>query len=356
MRACRSRIWQCASWSSRMWDNPDSLNGCANALYVLAAAALIYAGAHVAIHSPLLPLRHLALQGELAHVTREQAEGAARLGAVGTFFSVDLDAVRRAFEALPWVRKVEVRRLWPDRIQVAIEEHVALARWGSDTPTKRLVNTYGEVFEAESSDAVRLPQFAGPAGELRQADGIGRFGLEHFAVGIDQALCRCIASPARQRHVLFYRDLDAVGPQAPHLDFAHPGEGLERAPHRVQFDAEEGADSARARGALRLFARDMRELALQREMAQRQQRRMDRHVRAGIDQGGRGERVESVGAAVQRIGVIPHARAPGCALPDPRTTGPHGAPPLAPASDRSCRARYSLQRTRACLRHRASDR
>jgi cell division protein FtsQ len=151
-----------------MWDNADFLNGCANALYALAAVALIYAGVHAAMHSPLLPLRQLALQGEFAHVTREQAEGAARLGAVGTFFSVDLDAVRRAFEALPWVRKVEVRRLWPDRIQVAIEEHVALARWGSDMQAKRLVNTYGEVFEGESSDAVRLPQFAGPAGSAEE--------------------------------------------------------------------------------------------------------------------------------------------------------------------------------------------
>jgi cell division protein FtsQ len=151
-----------------MWDNADLLNGCANALYALAAAALIYAGAQAAIHSPLLPLRHLALQGELAHVTREQAEGAARASAVGTFFSVDLDAVRRTFEALPWVRKVEVRRLWPDRLQVAIEEHLVLARWGADTQMRRLVNIYGEVFEGELPDAVRLPQFAGPGGSAEE--------------------------------------------------------------------------------------------------------------------------------------------------------------------------------------------
>ena len=151
-----------------MWDNPDLLNGCANALYVLAAIALIYAGAHAAIHSPQLPLRQLALQGDLAHVTREQAEGAAHTGAAGTFFSVDLDAVRRAFEALPWVRKVEVRRVWPDRIEVSIVEHTALARWGSDAQAKRLVNTHGEVFEGELPDAVRLPQFAGPAGTAEE--------------------------------------------------------------------------------------------------------------------------------------------------------------------------------------------
>jgi len=151
-----------------MWDDADLLNACANTLYALAAAALLYAGAQALIHTPLLPLRQVALQGELGHVTREQAESAARAGAAGTFFSADLDAVRRAFEALPWVRKVEVRRLWPDRLQVSIEEHVALARWGSDAPNKRMVNTYGEVFAGEPADAERLPLFVGPLGSAQE--------------------------------------------------------------------------------------------------------------------------------------------------------------------------------------------
>ena len=157
-----------------MWDDADLLNACASTLFALAAAAVIYAAAHALIHSPLLPLRQIALHGDLGHVTREQAEGAARAGAVGTFLSVDLDAVRRAFEALPWVRRVEVRRLWPDRIQVAIEEHVALARWGADTQAMRLVNTYGEVFEGNLPGAERLPQFAGPTGSA--GDMTRRYG------------------------------------------------------------------------------------------------------------------------------------------------------------------------------------
>jgi cell division protein FtsQ len=151
-----------------MWDDADMLNGCANTLYALAAAALLYTGVYAVVHSPLLPLRQLALQGDLAHVTRAQAEEAARTGAAGTFLSVDLDAVRRAFEALPWVRKVEVRRLWPDRLQVSIEEHVALARWGADAQSRRLVNTYGEVFEGELPGAERLPRFTGPGGSAEE--------------------------------------------------------------------------------------------------------------------------------------------------------------------------------------------
>ena len=151
-----------------MWDNADMLNGCANVLYALALAALLGLGAYALVHSPWLPLRRVALEGELKHVTRAQAEAAARAGAGGTFLSVDLDAVRSAFEALPWVRKVEVRRIWPDSLQVAIEEHVPLARWGGDATSPRLVDTYGEVFAGDVPDAAALPLFSGPSGTSQE--------------------------------------------------------------------------------------------------------------------------------------------------------------------------------------------
>jgi cell division protein FtsQ len=76
----------------------------------------------------------------------------------GNFFTLDLERTRLAFEKLPWVRQANLRRAWPDRLEVLVEEHVAVARW-RDTG---LVNTYGEVFEAASNE--RLPLFAGPEG------------------------------------------------------------------------------------------------------------------------------------------------------------------------------------------------
>ncbi len=56
------------------------------------------------------------------------------------------------------MRTVEVRRTWPDRLEVAIEEQVALANWGGG----KLVNTHGELFDAALIES--LPAFAGPAG------------------------------------------------------------------------------------------------------------------------------------------------------------------------------------------------
>src|SRR5690606_5535368 len=80
----------------------------------------------------------------------------------GNFFSVSADEVRAGLEELPWVRRASVRRVWPDCLEVALEEHVPLARWGED----ELVNTYGERFAGHATRS--LPLFFGPAGTERE--------------------------------------------------------------------------------------------------------------------------------------------------------------------------------------------
>lgn len=42
---------------------------------------------------------------------------------------VDVDEARARLEALPWVKSAEVRRIWPDRIQVHLTERRAVAIW-----------------------------------------------------------------------------------------------------------------------------------------------------------------------------------------------------------------------------------
>lgn len=144
-----------------MWDNPRILNTTANALFLFALLVVLWTGARQVIESTAFPLRTIRINGELTHVTRAQVITAlqGRLG--GTFFSMDIDAVRGLFESIPWVRRAEVRRTWPDRLEVRLEEHVALARWGQPEDG-RLVNVQGEGFDGRSD--ADLPVFAGPAG------------------------------------------------------------------------------------------------------------------------------------------------------------------------------------------------
>ena len=140
-----------------MWDRPDALNALAGVLCAAALLLAAYGSVHYVVRLPLFPLREVSIEGDLAHVTREQLETLARRELRGNFFTLDLGEARTAFAALPWVRKVAVRRQWPDRLEVALEEHVPLARWGGTA----LVDTHGDVFTA-AYDGAPIPNFIGP--------------------------------------------------------------------------------------------------------------------------------------------------------------------------------------------------
>lgn len=141
-----------------MWDNPRLLNAAAGALTALALMVFAVAALQLLLRSELFPLRAMTVRGSLVHTSRAEIEQAAHGRIGGNFFAVDLAQVRAALEGLPWVRRVEVRRVWPDRLEATLEEHVALARWAAGG----LVNVQGERFAGASEAA--LPQFAGPAG------------------------------------------------------------------------------------------------------------------------------------------------------------------------------------------------
>lgn len=154
-----------------MWDRPQLMLWFANFLYALAAVLLLYSTLFVVVHLPIFPLREVKIEGELDHVTQEQLKLIVGKHLRGNFFTLNLVQARTAFEKLPWVRSVSVRRRWPDTLEVAVEEHHALARWGNIA----LVNSYGELFHAASDGD--LPVFYGPG------DGVREVALHYQAYG-----------------------------------------------------------------------------------------------------------------------------------------------------------------------------
>jgi len=145
-----------------VWDNPRAVNAAAGALVALALALLAYAGGRVLVESPAFLLKTIVVDGELDRVARRDIVNALQGRVRGTFFTVDLESVRSVFEDIPWVRSAELRRRWPDSLEVRIEEQVALARWGQQRREAQLVNARGELFRGQSDAA--LPVLAGPAG------------------------------------------------------------------------------------------------------------------------------------------------------------------------------------------------
>ncbi len=81
------------------------------------------------------------------------------------FFALDVQAIKTALEADPWVEKVTISRIWPDTLSVAITEEIAIARWGDSA----LLNQFGETFEPYTMENdLALPLLNGPQGQQRR--------------------------------------------------------------------------------------------------------------------------------------------------------------------------------------------
>lgn len=146
-----------------LWHRPALLDLASDLLLLGVLLATTYAAVAWVQNRPLFPVREVIVATPTAQVTPAQIEFAARSAIHGNFFSVNLENVRVAFEKLPWVRRAEVRRSWPDALELRLEEHQAVAYWRVlDSDAVQLVNRQGEVFVA-ASDA-RMPEFHGPQG------------------------------------------------------------------------------------------------------------------------------------------------------------------------------------------------
>jgi len=146
------------------------MNAIAVVVFALALAALLAAGFAWVARRPQFQFGDVRLEGDLQRnsVTTVRANAMPHLA--GNFFTMDLGHTRAAFEQVPWVRRAVVRRVWPDKLVVALEEHQPVALWEGDENSDKMVNSHGEVFEANVGDVEddSLPQFAGPEGTSAQ--------------------------------------------------------------------------------------------------------------------------------------------------------------------------------------------
>jgi cell division protein FtsQ len=150
-----------------MWDDPRQLNAIAAGVALIAALALIAGGLGWLFRQPVFEFREVVLMTPPARASAPHLEAVIRDELAGTFFTMNLDRAQSALMQVPWVRHVSLRRQWPQRLEVTIEEHEPLARWNGDA----LVNASGEVFSADYDGD--LPQFEGA--DARAAEVTARY-------------------------------------------------------------------------------------------------------------------------------------------------------------------------------------
>lgn len=124
------------------------------------------------------PLRTLRVQGALVRVDRAQLQAAVLPHARRGFFAVDLGAVQDAVDALPWVERAEVRKHWPDVLEVRIVEHRPFARWGAT----RLLSEHGRLFPVGKLQVPPgLPLLDGPEGRVPEVVALYNQAREQLA-------------------------------------------------------------------------------------------------------------------------------------------------------------------------------
>ena len=112
------------------------------------------------------PIRTVSIAGRFERVAPMDVQRAVRASAQGKgLLSVNLNAVRDAVRALPWVDTVGVQRAFPHGLVVILVEQVAAARWGAGG----LLNVRGEPFASDPNHIPReLPLLSGPEGSQQQ--------------------------------------------------------------------------------------------------------------------------------------------------------------------------------------------
>lgn len=128
------------------------------------AAALMIAAALLPQAVRLGP-EHAAVTLEVRGEFRYLAPEAVRRELAGQldkdFYQLDLVALRRRVERLPWVAQARIERVWPGTVRVDVDEHRPYARWGSDS----LLAESGVLFTPAAGELPDgLPQLDGPPG------------------------------------------------------------------------------------------------------------------------------------------------------------------------------------------------
>ena len=105
------------------------------------------------------PLRTLRVQGSLQNVDEQVLRATVLPYARRGFFAVRLEDAQAAVARLPWVERAEVRKHWPDILEVHVVEHRPFARWGDD----RLLSEHGRLFPVRGIRVpASLPHLGGP--------------------------------------------------------------------------------------------------------------------------------------------------------------------------------------------------
>ena len=111
------------------------------------------------------PIAQIVVNGHFQYVSRKEVRSRIESILGASFISENIHLIQKDVESMPWVDVVSLSRSWPDTLNITVDEHAPIARWGS----KGFVNVRGELVFTDNIDALsQLPELSGSASDVIQ--------------------------------------------------------------------------------------------------------------------------------------------------------------------------------------------
>jgi cell division protein FtsQ len=137
-------------------------------MFALALIMCVASGIGWLLRHPAFSIQGITVRGNVTHSNAVTLRANVLPQLTGNFFTLNLLQARQAFEQIPWIRSALVRREFPNRLSVTLDEFQPVAQWGTEGDGKFL-SAEGAVFEvnADDVDSDALPTLKGPESQAK---------------------------------------------------------------------------------------------------------------------------------------------------------------------------------------------
>lgn len=113
-----------------------------------------------------LPIESIIFAGERRSLSYQDMQEITLSNVTPGFFRLRVSYLQSCLLSIPWLKQVDIRKVWPNKLIIKYEEHAPAARWGE----KGIISTAGTLFfpKEQGKDANALPFLKGPDGRNTQ--------------------------------------------------------------------------------------------------------------------------------------------------------------------------------------------
>ena len=128
-------------------------------------------------------IESVKIKGKFRFSSPQQVEASLKDLDFGNFFSLELNAIKRHIEEMPWIARADIRRQWPDTLAINITEHRPVMLWQDNVTSQSNLSGDKQLWITSKADVIEVPNEV-------STTAIGVRGNRHYAKAILDATLR----------------------------------------------------------------------------------------------------------------------------------------------------------------------